>query len=88
MTQSLVNIRSLAKSFRHSSTLSYINHTRNGDPGPQAARFRKSQRRDMREGHKTKSIGSLNHLEQMFNADQADVARHSPRKVNARAQSE
>lgn len=60
-------LRTLATSVRASAAFSQAAGSTNGDPGPQAARFRKSQRKAMREGRGTKVLGGLDDLDRVFN---------------------
>ena len=61
----LGRLRSLTTTVRAAAAFSPISSS-NGDPGPQAARFRKSQRKAMREGRGTKVLGGLDDLDRVF----------------------
>lgn len=52
----------------------------NGDPGPNAAKFRKSQRKALREGKSTQALGSLQLLDGLMDPEAVNrIPRRSPR---------
>lgn len=61
---------------------------KNGDPGPNAAKFRKSQRKALREGRSARAVGSLDVLDGLMDPAALDRIptrpQHPPREYSGR----